>query len=260
VRDALGLAAAAPAEDFAPREDLGHGVTTAPEWDAGREMCLHHERSYGADLPAVLLLACPRPAATGGVTLLADTRAVLAALPPELVRRFERHGWELTRNFRPFFGLPWATAHGTADPGELTTRLAARDVTADWRADGTLHTTQRRAAVVRHPATGERCWFNELAFFSGWSVDAAEREVLLATFGPDGLPFTTAAGDGTPLDRDEFQAVLDAYDAVAREHEWRPGDVLVLDNVLTAHGRTPFTGERTLLVAPAAPIPHPGPA
>ena len=30
---------------------------------------------------------------------------------------------------------------------------------------------------------------------------------------------------------------------------WRRGDVLLLDNMLTAHGRRPFTGDRRVLVA-----------
>jgi len=31
--------------------------------------------------------------------------------------------------------------------------------------------------------------------------------------------------------------------------DWRTGDVLLVDNVLLAHGRRPFTGDRRVLVA-----------
>ena len=30
---------------------------------------------------------------------------------------------------------------------------------------------------------------------------------------------------------------------------WQPGDILILDNILTAHGRNAYTGDRQLLVA-----------
>jgi len=35
---------------------------------------------------------------------------------------------------------------------------------------------------------------------------------------------------------------------------WQPQDVMLLDNMLTAHGRAPFKGSRRILVAMAEPI------
>jgi alpha-ketoglutarate-dependent taurine dioxygenase len=250
-RDAMGAGPAGRAEDFAPREDLGHGVCSAPSWPAEREMCLHHERSQALDHPRLLLMACLRRPEHGGATLLADTRAVLAALPAELADRFRARGWLLTRNFRPHFGLSWSAAFGVSSPDEVERLCAERDLRAEWLRDGTLHTTQRRPAVVAHPSTGEECWFNQVAFFSRWSLDAEERDLLLGTFGEHGIPFNTAYGDGTALSRDEFQAILDAYDSALLRLHWRPGDLLLVDNMLTAHGREPHTGNRELAVAMA---------
>jgi hypothetical protein len=34
-----------------------------------------------------------------------------------------------------------------------------------------------------------------------------------------------------------------------RPHAWRKGNVLVLDNLLTAHGRLPFRGPRRIVTA-----------
>ncbi|MEM9824685.1 MAG: TauD/TfdA family dioxygenase, partial [Bacteroidota bacterium] len=31
--------------------------------------------------------------------------------------------------------------------------------------------------------------------------------------------------------------------------DWEKGELLVLDNILSAHGRTPFKGERSILVS-----------
>ena len=250
-RHAIGATPVGLAEDFAPRTDLGHGVYSAPSWEADREMCLHHERSYAVDYPRLLFMTCLRRPERGGATLLADTRDVLAALPAGLAERFRTHGWLLTRNYRPYFGLPWSEAFGARTPAEVERLCAKRDIRAEWLRDGTLHTTQRRPAVVTHPVGGQRCWFNQVAFFSQWSVDATERDLLLTTFGEHGIPFNTASGDGTPLSAEEFQAILDAYDSALRRLQWRPGDLLILDNVRTAHGREPHTGDRKVAVAMA---------
>ncbi|WP_412538163.1 TauD/TfdA family dioxygenase [Longispora sp. K20-0274] len=257
-RDALGLTEATGQERFAPTTDLGGGVTSAPEWGADREMCLHHEQSFAVTAPRVLLMACAAEPTEGGETLLGDTRAVLTELPADLLARFRAHGWVLERNFRQYFGLPWGTAFGVTDPDALAGYGADRGMTTEWRADGSLHTAQHRPAVVRHPVTGEECWYNDAAFFSQWSIDEAERKVLLSSFGPGGIPFNTALGDGTELTADEWQSVLDAYDAVTVRLRWRVGDLLLVDNVLTAHGRAPYAGPREILVAAADAVPVEG--
>ncbi|MFL6127654.1 MAG: TauD/TfdA family dioxygenase [Mycobacteriales bacterium] len=253
-RDALGLRPAELREHFAPRAALGDGTWAAPEWAADREMCLHHEQSYAVELPWLLLTGVLRAPDAGGEALLGDTRAALAALPAPLAARFRRDGWRLLRNFRPHFGLPWSAAYGTDDPRALAHELAGWRIGWQWRDGGVLHTEQRRPAVLRHPVTGEDCWTNQLAFFSAWSIDRAEREILLGAFGPDGVPFTTAHGDGQPLAEEDFRAVLDAYDEILVPLPVQPGDLLLLDNLLTAHGRRPYTGARELAVAPAEPL------
>lgn len=254
VRDAVGAIRAESAEPFAECRPVGDGVYMAPEWAPDREMCLHHEQSYTVRFPGLLVMAYVRPADTGGAMLLGDTRRVHQILPSSLVRRFGDQGWQLVRNFRSHLGLPWPAIFGTTDPREAESQCAARSIDFRWLRDGTLRTTQHRSAVIRHPATGERCWFNDVAFFSQWSVPEPERELMLETFGPDGLPFNTCPGDGRYLDKEDFDALLGAYDRATVRLDWQAGDLLLLDNLLTAHGREVYTGDREVLVAPAEPV------
>jgi alpha-ketoglutarate-dependent taurine dioxygenase len=256
-RDALGYRPAPCREQFAARRELGDGVYSAPEWAADREQCLHHEQGYAVDTPRVLLMACLTPAGTGGATLLGDTRAALRALPAGLVDRFREEGWLLTRNFRPHFGVPHSVAFGTSTADEVERFCAERMIDCRWRPDATLHASQRRAAVVPHPVTGEECWFNDVAFFSQWSVASAERDVLLAAFGPDGIPFNTCFGGGEPVDEAGYDTIMAGYDEVLQRVDWRAGDLVLLDNILTAHGREPYTGQWEIAVALAEPVPLP---
>jgi hypothetical protein len=46
-----------------------------------------------------------------------------------------------------------------------------------------------------------------------------------------------------------LSAVRDVIRRETRPHPWRKGDVLVLDNLLTAHGRRPFRGARAIATA-----------
>lgn len=186
--------------------------------------------------------------------LIGDTREVLGHLPADLLARFRACGWLLERNFRPHFGLSWSSALAVSNPDEAEKICTSRVIGVTWESDGALHITQRRSAIVRHPMTGAECWFNDVGFFSQWSVDAEERQVLLSAFGDRGIPFNARFGDGEPISEEAWRSVLDGYDAVVRRVPWRAGDLLLVDNVLCAHGREPYTGDWELAVAPAETV------
>lgn len=58
-----------------------------------------------------------------------------------------------------------------------------------------------------------------------------------------------ASSDPPYIAVEDLQAVRQAYHARELLFQWRRNDVLLLDNILAAHGRKPFTGERRILVA-----------
>lgn len=251
LRRALGWHPAQSLEPFAARDDLSDGVYSWPKWGAHREMCLHHEQSYGVDYPEQLLMAAVGPAPA--TVLLADTRAVLDLIPAGLTSRIRDEGWMFVRNFLPRLGLPWSEALGAPDPSEVERICAERFIEYEWMDGGILQLRQRRPGVHQHPATGADCWFNDLAFMSQWSMAAADRDVLLGAFGPFGIPFNTRLGSGDPLPQQDFQTVMDAYAQTAVVVTMQPGDLLLVDNLLTAHGRGAYQGGWDLVTALAQP-------
>ncbi|MGH3931136.1 MAG: TauD/TfdA family dioxygenase, partial [Pseudonocardiaceae bacterium] len=91
-------------EAFAPRRSYPGGVYSSSTWPANQPMCMHHELSYTLEFPALMLFACLTAPTEGGATAVADAPTVLDALPPELIERFEREGWLLTRNYNDEIG------------------------------------------------------------------------------------------------------------------------------------------------------------
>jgi alpha-ketoglutarate-dependent taurine dioxygenase len=236
-------------EAFAPRGRYAQGVYTASKWPPNQQMCMHHELSYALRVPSLMLFACVVPPAAGGATPVADAAAVLEALPPELVERFERLGWLLIRNYNHDIGASFADAFGTDDRKAIERYCRAHEIRFEWQDGGALRTWQRRRAIVPHPVTGRRCWFNQIAFLNEWTLAAELREYLVEVYGADGLPFNTRFGDGDPIGPDVVQVINEVYETHTVREPWQAGDVLVVDNIRAAHGREPFEGPREVVVA-----------
>jgi alpha-ketoglutarate-dependent taurine dioxygenase len=108
--------------------------------------------------------------------------------------------------------------------------------------------------VRRHPRTGEKAWFNHGLFFHVTSLPPAARDSLLASFAEEDLPVNTWYGDGGAIEPEVLEEIRRAYRDETVSFPWEEGDVLLLDNMLAAHGRAPFEGERRVVVAMAEPI------
>jgi alpha-ketoglutarate-dependent taurine dioxygenase len=241
-------------EAFAARRTYADGVYSATRWPPNQPMCMHHELSYTLEFPGLLLFACLTPPTAGGATAVADSPTVLDALPAELVARFEREGWLLARNYHDDIGASWAEAFGTDDRGAVERYCRANAIEFEWQPDDGLRTRQRRSAVVRHPVTGQRCWFNQIPFLNEWTIAAEIREYLVDVYGEEGLPFTTRFGNGDPIGEDVVELVNKVYQANTAREPWQAGDLLLVDNVRTAHSREAFEGPREVLAAMADPV------
>src|SRR5918999_1623196 len=238
-------------EAFASRRTYSDGVYSSSPWPTNQPMCMHHELSYTLEFPGLMLFACLAAPTDGGATAVADSPTVLDALPTELVGRFEREGWLLTRSYNDEIGASFAEAFGTEDRGAIERYCRANAIEFEWQPDGGLRTRQCRSAVVRHPVTGQRCWFNQIAFLNEWTLAPEVREFLVDVYGADGLPFNTRFGNGDPIGQDVVELLNKVYEDNTAREPWQAGDLLLVDNVRTAHSREPFQGPREVLAAMA---------
>jgi alpha-ketoglutarate-dependent taurine dioxygenase len=241
-------------EAFASRRIYSDGVYSSATWPQNQPMCMHHELSYTFEFPGLLLFACLGAPTEGGATAVADSRAVLNALPADLVARFERDGWMLTRSYNDEIGASIAEAFGTDDRGAVESYCRANAIGFEWQPDGGLRTWQRRSAVVHHPVTGQRCWFNQIAFLNEWTIDPEVREYLVEMYGADGLPFNTRFGNGDPIGADVVELLNQVYVDNTMREPWQAGDLMLVDNIRTAHSREAYLGPREVLVGMADPV------
>lgn len=246
-------------ERATPRTAVGDNIFTSTEYPAGEVISLHNENSHCTSWPLKLYFCCVTASATGGETPLADCRNVLAAIPAAIRDEFAERGWRYRRHFG-FFGFSWQDVFASADRDQVEAYCRENAMDVEWGRDDSLTVTYVRPAIHVHPVTGQPVWFNHGLFFNPYSLTPEVREVLLESVGIEGLPYNTTYGDGQAVPHAVLQEIDRAYREHTRSFPWQPGDLLFVDNMLVAHGRRPFTGDRRVLVGMADPVPPQDPS
>ncbi|MFD6654695.1 TauD/TfdA family dioxygenase [Streptomyces parvus] len=234
-----------------PHEKDADRVYKSTPYPAQQSILFHHESSHMPQWPSRQFFCCMQPSSAGGATPMVDGRKVWAALPDELRTRFEELGIRYVRNFIPGLDVGWEQMFGTTDRDEVEERCRAQNVECEWQPDGTLRTLQLAPAVIRHPGTGEPVFFNQLFLHHTACLDPMVREMMQSLFGDDetAYPRSASFGDGSVIDDATVGELRDLYDSLAQRFAWEQGDVAVVDNMLVAHGRDPFEGDRKIIVA-----------
>lgn len=240
-----------------PRTRLNKGVYTSTEYPAHQVIPLHNEQSYTLQWPMKIWFHSIRVAESGGETPIADSREVYRRLDAGLRTRFADRGLMYLRNYGNGLDLPWQQAFNSEERSAVERFCRANQIDFEWKPDGELRTRQRCQAVAVHPVTREPVWFNQAHLFHLSNLAPQVRETLLSVMGEAEVPRNVYYGDGAPIEEtalDEIRGVLDDCQVV---FPWREGDVMMLDNMLVAHGRSTYRGERKVIVAMAEPCPQP---
>lgn len=231
-----------------PRTRVHGEVYTSTEYPSKYTIVQHNEMAYSLTWPATLWFCCLQPADKGGITPLTDSRALYQRMPVAIREKFERYGVKYVRNYRPFIDLSWQKSFNTSSKDVVESICRAANIQFVWHGDE-LKTIQYCQGVAIHPMTGEKVWFNQAHLFHSASMDAYLREALLAIYQEEDLPRNAFYGNGEPIPESEIQVILEAISQSTIRYPWQKGDLLVVDNMLVAHGRDPFEGDRKVLVA-----------
>lgn len=238
-----------------PRTKVSHSVYTSTEYPPEVWISLHNELSYSHSYPSRLYFCCVVPPQSGGSTTIADSRAILRRLSPATVRLFEEKGVTYVRNLHGGSGMTigksWQQTFETESRADVESYCQAGNIRYEWKPDGTLRLVQKGPATIAHPKTGERVWFNQLEQFHPSSNPPEVYEAISMIYGdsPFDMPQYACLGDGQPVSDEILAEIRAAMVAETVEFPWERGDVMIVDNVLTAHGRAPFTGPRKILLS-----------
>jgi hypothetical protein len=183
-----------------------------------------------ARAPNVGFLFCEvAPNVAGGETTLVDGIQLLAALDPTLRERFQREGlgyhmvWERER---------WQNELGATSRAQLEPLLRqSRDTRFEF--DGETLRLFHRVPAITATRTGASVFAPALLAHLSHVPAAIASERLIYSKATNRVCF----GDGEDLPDSVVQHLIEIHDALTHFHRWHPGDLLILDNTRTLHGR-----------------------
>jgi alpha-ketoglutarate-dependent taurine dioxygenase len=222
-------------------------VFTANEAPPSVTIFLHHEMAQTPVYPSRLFFFCEQPAEDGGATPLCRSDVLwerLAAACPAFARDCETKGLKYS-NVMPSendptsgMGRSWQSTLRATTREQAQARLQSLGYSWQWLESGNLRATTPVLPAVRQLPDGRKTFFNQLiAAFSGWK-DARNDPSKAITF-----------GDGTPLDRDAVNTAMQLGEELSFDVPWQRGDVALVDNFVTMHGRRTFRGTRKVLAS-----------
>lgn len=232
-----------------PRESVSGNIYTPTFYAPDKNLLWHNENSFNHTWPGKILFCCLQPAEVGGETPIVDSRQVFAGIPVKIRERFMEHGVMYARNYGTGVGLDWQTVFQTTDCAEVEAQCKASLVDFEWKSKGRLQTRAVRPAAVQHESTGEWSWFNQAQHWHISCLDPSTRESISSLFQEEDYPRNCYYGDGTPIEDAVMSQILAVYGRLEIAFPWRKGDIMFLDNVLVAHARNAYAGQRRLLVA-----------
>jgi alpha-ketoglutarate-dependent taurine dioxygenase len=230
-----------------PRRVLSDGVYTSTEYPSQFSLSLHNELSYSNIYPNLLFFGCLIAPQDRGETTLGDSRRILQKIDRQVLDVFKSKQLCYVRNLQADkgSGYSWQEAFESDDAAtvEETCRKAGADF--EWKANGGLRVSQIRPAILTHPITTEEVWFNQADGFHSSNLG----EELLKTLSEDELRLNVYFGDGSLIESEMLAHIRRVLQSETISHRWQVGDILILDNILSAHGRMPFTGARKIILA-----------
>jgi alpha-ketoglutarate-dependent taurine dioxygenase len=233
-----------------PRKELGGRVYTSTEYPPHIRLALHNELSYSDKYPENLYFCCLIAPEKGGETPIADSRRILKKIDPEIVREFKRKKIRYDRNLDDLAGsgFSWQDAFETADKQAVENHCRASGIDFCWKENGGLRLSEIRPATNIHPQTGEEVWFNQAEGFHPQSLDSETYQSLISLMSEEDFRLNVRFGDGSPVNFSLISRIRESIESETVIFQWKTGDVLVLDNLLAAHGRMPFSGKRKIIV------------
>ena len=249
-----------------PRNVLKGKIMEATHTPENWSIILHQEMAYITDMPAVIAFCCQSPAFNnGGVSLIGDMRLATSLIPSVIKDEFRDRGLCLRRmlpskehlHLKPGIKKCWEETLNTSKRSEAEFICKNLGWNFEWNSKGLTLWQEILPPERTHSLTGESIWCNQAHFFNRATMIAwAERDGRIndvkafkkARIDNSETLEAVCFGDGAPIPDYIALELFRIMAGIEQQVALSEGDIIVLDNLISSHGRTMFSGKRKLTV------------
>jgi alpha-ketoglutarate-dependent taurine dioxygenase len=244
-----------------PPEELSYDVSLSPhQLPFFLKSPVRPEMAHQSHFPKKVFFFCEHAPSRGGETPIVDLRKVYRDISEEIRAQVETNKIVYSQHFKNGTNLKssfartgtWQFEFKTLERRDVENYCQENNYQFQWQKDGSVILETPLPGTLKHRVTQEKVWFNSIHFFQ-------LHHRILGKFLSRMLRFFVWISRGKNLDArfengeylsvSEVSEILDAFDKNQVIFRWQVGDVLYLDNTLTAHGRNSFYGKRKILMA-----------
>ncbi len=250
-----------------PRTDQGGSVYTATEIPADITIPIHQEMSYLNSMPDYISFFCEDPPQNDQKTnLIGDMRKFTDRLPVELKNRYKGKRSSLRRMLPPtgkntgFYRAKksWQETLGTNNREKALAIAGQKGWKLSWTDNDFLEIIQEPVPFFRtHPIHGE-IWCTQALSYQPMTrrltakKDGRTEDLQLLDSALDNAPETIdqmIMENGSSVPPKDSRIWFEISLEIQTPYALRQGDIIILDNILMAHGRSQFTGPRRIFTA-----------
>ena len=234
-----------------PRTRINNNIYTSTEYPANETISMHHEKSFSNNHPKFVYFFCETAPIIGGETPILDSRKLYNTLDKNIVDKFATKKLKYVMNLHGGnnIGKSWQEVFETEDKDLLHKILSDLNLNYFWKPNGKLRIEEVVNPVIQHYITQEWIFFSQA---DQWHPSNLSHNVFLAMHSimhSDDFYHNCYFADGSEIEEKDLSSIREAVLKEIVTFEWKRGDLLMLDNIISMHGRRPFLGSRKILVA-----------
>lgn len=234
-----------------PRNKITSKVYTSTHYPSDQTISMHHEKSYSNHYPEYIFLFCHIEPEVGGETPIADGREIYKKMPCKIIDKFKDKKIKYIMNLHSGIGIgkSWQEAFEIDSKVELEKVLKEYNVPFQWRVGDKLRIEEIVDPILTLPHSGEKVFFSQVDQWHPLGLGKEIFEDLKLIMSDEDFYHNCKFGDDSDIDIEYISTIQEVVNKERVFFKWKKGDLLILNNLISMHGRMPFSGKRQILVA-----------